>query len=136
MRARLLQAGLLIAVASGGCTTEPSEAFGTWVATSFIMTPTGGASIDLLQAGATLSITIDVENVTTGSLDVPAGVAGAEAFSASMAGTAIVTETTVRFDQPADTFVRDLVWSRGELTLFVTNQSAGSTAWTITLSKT
>jgi len=136
MRRQLLWFSLLSAVAAGGCITEPSEVSGTWVATVFSVTPSGEAPIDLLAAGASLTITIDAENMTTGSLEIPAGVGGPEVFSASMAGTAIVTETTVRFLQGADSFVPDLVWSRGALTLTVTNQSLGGDAWTITLTKT
>lgn len=136
MRRQLLWTGLLGVAAAGGCSTEPSEVSGTWVATVFSVTPTGAAPIDLLAAGATLTITIDADNVTTGSLNIPAGIVGAGPFSASMAGTAIVTETTLTFDQAADSFVRDLVWSRGALTLTVMNQSVGSAAWTITLTRT
>jgi hypothetical protein len=136
MRRQLLWTGLLGVVAAGGCSTEPSEVSGTWVATVFNVTPSGEAPIDLLAAGATLTITIDAGNMTTGSLEVPAGVGGPEPFSASMAGTAIVTETTVRFIQDDDSFVPDLVWSRGALTLTVTNQSIGGDVWTITLTKT
>jgi hypothetical protein len=136
MRRQLMWCAMLSVAASGGCSTEPSEVSGTWVATVFSVTPSGEATIDLLAAGATLTITIDAENMTTGSLDIPAGVGGAEPFSASMAGTAIVSETTLTFDQSADTFVRDLVWSRGALTLTVTNQSIGGDVWTITLTRT
>jgi hypothetical protein len=136
MRRQLLWFGVLGVVATGGCSTEPSEVSGTWVATVFSVTPSGEAPINLLAAGATLTITIDAGNMTTGSLDVPAGVGGPEPFSASMAGTAIVTETTVRFIQADDSFVPDLVWSRGALTLTVTNQSVGVDVWTITLTRT
>ena len=136
MRRQLLWCGLLSVVAAGGCSTEPSEVSGTWVATVFSVTPSGEATINLLAAGATLTITIDAENRTTGSLDIPAGVGGPEPFSASMAGTAIVTGSTLRFDQAADTFVRDLAWSVGALSMTVTNQPLGSDVWTITLTKT
>jgi hypothetical protein len=73
MRRQLLWTGLLGVVAAGGCSTEPSEVSGTWVATVFNVTPSGEVPIDLLAAGATLTITIDVENMTTGSLEIPAG---------------------------------------------------------------
>jgi hypothetical protein len=136
MRRQLLWCALLSVAASGGCSTEPSEVSGTWVATVFNVTPSGEAPIDLLAAGATLTITIDAGNMTTGSLTIPAGIGGPEPFIASMAGTAIVTETTVRFIQDEDSFVPDLVWSRGALTLTVMNQSVGSAAWTITLTRT
>lgn len=136
MRRQLLWCAFLSVAASGGCSTEPSEVSGTWVATVFNVTPSGEAPIDLLAAGATLTITIDAGNMTTGSLNIPAGVGGPEPFSASMAGTAIVTETTVRFIQDDDSFVPDLVWSRGALTLTVINQPLGGDVWTITLTKT
>jgi hypothetical protein len=135
MRSRLLQAGLLVAVASGGCSTEPSDAFGVWGATTFKVIPAGGAEIDLLQAGATLTIIIDAENETSGSLSVPAGIASVAPLNASMDGTARVTGTTVEFDQDAATFVRDLTWSLGALTMTVESQSIGGDVWTITLTR-
>ena len=52
-----------------------------------------------------------------------------------MEGTARVNTTTVEFDQAADTFVRDLTWTRGNMTLTVQNQTVGGATWNIILSR-
>lgn len=134
MRRRVLLPALVSLSAVLSCGTEPSDVFGNWVATTFVVTPTGQAAIDLIPIGGTLAINIDEDNFTTGQLNVPA-VAGQPAFQADMAGSAIVTETAVVFQQSADTFVRDLTWTRGTMVLTVTNQSVGGASYTITLTR-
>lgn len=134
MRRRVLLPALVSLSAVLSCGTEPSDVFGNWVATTFVVTPTGQAAIDLIPSGGTLAINIDEDNFTTGQLNVPA-VAGQPAFQADMAGSAIVTETAVVFQQSADTFVRDLTWTRGTMVLTVTNQSVGGASYTITLTR-
>lgn len=134
MRRRVLLPALLSLSAVLSCGSEPSDVFGNWVATTFVVTPSGQAAIDLIPIGGTIAINIDADNFTTGQLNVPA-VAGQPAFQADMAGQAIVTETTVVFDQNADSFIRDLTWTRGTMVLTVTNQSVGGAAYTITLTR-
>jgi len=136
MRRQLLLSGVLSVALLGGCRGDASEVFGTWVATTMIVIPPGSQTgVDLLQAGSSLSISIDAENRTIGSLIIPAGVGGVGPLSASMVGTARVTSTTVEFDQAADTFVRDLTWTRGNMTLTVSSQTVGGATWNIVLSR-
>lgn len=122
-----------------GCSPVPlNPVAGVWAATQFLVTPTGQAQIDVLAAGGSMTISIFADNSTSGSLSVPASVAGGSPITASMAGTASLNsaETEVTFDQAADTFVRDLTWERvGTTTLRVSNQVAGSAAFSITLSR-
>lgn len=106
---------------------------GSYAASIFVVTPTGQAPLNVLAAGGTLSITITSSGATSGSLNVPASVTGGSAFTASMAGTATITTLTVQFSQDADTFVRDLVWSRVGSELRVVDQVAGNSSFTITL---
>jgi hypothetical protein len=126
----LVQLSLL---ACGDGTSPSTSLAGSYVATDFRVTPTGQASIDVLGAGGTLSIAIAANNTTTGSLNVPGSVTGGAPFTASMAGTAMLSGSTVTFQQSADTFVRDLSWTRSGTTLSVTNQAAGSATYTIVL---
>lgn len=90
--------------------------------------------IDVLAQGGTLSINIASDNSTTGTLTLPASVAGSP-VTLSMAGTAVVTGSTVKFQQPGDTFVRDLTFTVSGNTLAVANQSAGGSTFTVTLTK-
>ncbi len=108
---------------------------GTYAAAFFRITPAGQAEINVLAAGGSLSIVIRSDGTTTGGLSIPASVTGGAAFSASMEGTADVGGLTVTFDQEADTFVRDLSWSRIGNSLEVRDQTVGGATYSITLNR-
>jgi hypothetical protein len=140
-RLRLRALGRLVTLATSlagiGCgDTGPTDApslAGTYAASVFRVTPSGQSQIDVLAQGGSLVLTIATDNsTTTGSLALPASIAGTP-FTASMAGTAIRTGSTVRFQQTADTFVRDLTFTVTANSFQATNQTAGSAAFTITL---
>jgi hypothetical protein len=82
----------------------------TYQATTFAITPQSGSSLDVLAAGGSLTVTLDGQNVTSGTLNVPASFNGGTAFVANIVGTVTITGSTVRFQQTEDTFVRDLEW--------------------------
>ena len=139
-RVRLL-AVVLLTLATGWSSacgsdspSQPSSLAGVYTATVFRVTPTGQSPIDVLAQGGSLSITIASDNTATGTLSLPASIAGT-AFSASMAGTVVQTGTTVRFEQTTDTFVRDLTFTVVGNTLQATNQVAGVGSFTITLTR-
>ena len=103
----------------GGCgDSTDSEPFGdvagAYVSTSFIVTPTGGSAEDVLAAGGILTIFLEPNGTVTGTLDVPAGVAGVEEpIHEDMFGTATRAGNTLVLEQSADTFVRDVTWLIG-----------------------
>jgi len=78
-----------------------------------IITDTGGAK-DWRAAGSTFSISLDPTGTTTGHLFIPGGDEGGGDFNADMAGTWALSGDTVSFDQIADSFVRDFVWTARE----------------------
>jgi hypothetical protein len=123
-----------IACGSDSPTQSSSPVAGAYVATVFRVTPAGEPTIDVLAQGGTLSITIAADNTTTGSLTLPASIAGTD-LSLSMAGTAVVSGSTVTFQQLGDTFVRDLTFTVSGNTLSVANQLAGDATFTLTLTK-
>ena len=124
----------LLAACVNSQTGENETISGTFQATIFTVTPTGQGLIDVIAAGGSLRITISESGATTGQLSLPASVTGGAAFNASMEGTAVITGLTVRFTQSADTFVRDLIWSRQSAQLLIVdNQAAGSATYTIAL---
>ncbi|HEX7942357.1 MAG TPA: hypothetical protein VF488_11165 [Gemmatimonadaceae bacterium] len=137
-RVRLLALVTLASALMSGCgsdsPTQPSSLAGTYVATVFTVTPTGQSTIDVLAAGGSLSVTIASDNTASGSLSIPASVAGTP-FNASMAGTVVQSGSTAKFQQTADTFVRDLTFTIVGNTLQATNQVAGVGAFTITLTR-
>jgi hypothetical protein len=130
---------LLAAISACGSssdTTRPAGSIaGSYVATAFSVTPSGQPAIDVLTAGGSLHITVAADSSTTGTLDVPASVTGSTDFVGDMTGSASVATSTVQFQQTADTFVRDLTWTRNGTSLTVVNQTAGSAAFTITLTR-
>jgi hypothetical protein len=125
---------MLSSACGSDSSTQASLIAGTYSATVFQVTPTGQAPIDVIAQGGTLSLTIAADNSTTGTINLPASVAGS-AFTASLSGTAVQSGNTVHFEQSADTFVRDLTFTVVGTTLQVTNQVAGSASFTITLSR-
>ncbi len=115
--------------------TAPRPIAGRYTATTFRAGPTGQPPIDVLAAGGTLTVEIAADNRTSGTLALPAAVTGGQALTASMAGTAVRTGNTVRFEQSADTFVRDLRWTVDGNTLRVQSQAAGEGTFTIALTR-
>ncbi len=138
LRSVLVAAGVsvLLAGCSGDDTTGPGGLqLGTYTATTFNVTPAGGAPINVLGDGGSLVITLHAGGSTTGTLTVPGTITGGTPFVASMAGTVTVTSLTVTFTQSADSFVRDLTWSRQGQILAVTNQMVAGTSYTIALQR-
>ena len=137
-RVRLLALVTFASAWVSGCgsdsPSQPSSLAGTYVATVFRVTPTGESTIDVLAAGGSLSVTIASDNTASGSLSIPASVAGTP-FTASMAGTVVQSGSTVQFQQTADTFVRDLTFTIVGNTLQATSQVAGAGSFTITLTR-
>ena len=135
---RALLAPAFIALMAG-CSTDgitgksTSAVAGTYSAIVFRVTPSGQSPIDVLSQGGNLTIAIDRSGAATGTLNVPASAAGGTAFSASMSGTATVDGNTVRFQQTADTFVRNLSWTVNGQQLVVSNQVVAGTSYSITL---
>jgi hypothetical protein len=107
----------------GGCGgSTDSEPFGdiaaSYISTTFIVTPTSGSAEDVLVAGGLLTIGLGPNGTVTGTLDVPAGVAGArEPIHEDLFGTATRAGNTLVMEQSVDTFVRDMVWLIGPGTL-------------------
>lgn len=77
-------------------------------------------------------MTIDGGNRTSGALQVPASAPDGP-LSANMDGTAVRTGNNVRFNQSADTFVRDCDWFFDGRTIAVTDQVVAGARFTISL---
>jgi len=94
----------------------PQEITRTFSATTFTTT-TDGSSTDQLAEGATLDITLHEDGTTTGRLFIPGGAEDGGDLDRDLSGTFSFNETnqTVTFDHVADTFVRDMTFSAGEL---------------------
>ena len=92
------------------------------------------AVVDALAAGGSMHVTVNEDGTSSGLLSLPASVTGGAAVSLDMAGTAVITGLTVRFNTTADSFLRSVIFSRqSELLLIADNQAVAGTAYTIAL---
>jgi hypothetical protein len=125
---------VLIWSCGGETGTSTNEGIaGTYVATTF-QAATTDVTVDLLAAGASLTLTLTPAGAVSGTLNVPDTQFG-PGVSASMTGTYTRTGTTVRFTQSADTFVRDLSWTVQGNTLVASGNAGGGVSVTIVLTK-
>jgi len=126
-------------LSTAACGDTPSDAAlrdGTYSATTFRITRPGLSNADVRAAGGSLLLVITKDNRVTGALRIPASIAGtATDFVEQMDGTVEYSTELAKFNQTADTFVRDLVWQIGDRQLSVTNQTAGAAQFTIVLSR-
>lgn len=131
----LLAACLLVAASACRSPAEPDPVIGTWLATTFHMAPSGQAPVNVLAGGGALGLNVANNFVTTGTLIIPPALNGGTTITASLAGTAVRTESAVRFTQPADTFMRDLTFALVENRLEARNQVVAGTTYDIVLTR-
>ncbi len=109
LRSLALLAALAAPLACGSDPVEPAlaEVAGAYTATAFTVVE-GGTTTDLLAQGASLQLALAADRGVTGRLLIPEGNEGGGDLDASMAGTWTLEGSVVRFQQTADTFVRDM----------------------------
>ena len=126
---------IVCSLSCGELTPGPENFAGAYLPSVWLVTPAGQPQMDVLLKGGSLSITITSTKTTTGQLSLPASVTGTTPLLQSMSGEAVVTGSTLKFSQPADTFVRDLTWTVKRDTLEVVNQVVNGTTFTIKMPK-
>lgn len=86
---------------------------------AFTLTTTGsdGETVDWLDRGATFTLYLTEDGMTTGRISVPGGGENGVDFDADLAGSWSVSGDVVRFSHEADTFLRDMdfVYEEGRL---------------------
>ena len=84
---------------------------------TFETTDTSG-TIDWVQRGGTMTISLGPFGVTTGHMFMPGAAEGGGDFDQLLIGDWTLTGNTITFDMPAvDTFVRDMPWTVAKNTL-------------------
>lgn len=118
LRSTLLAAAAAVPLACGSDPVEPAiaELAGAYATIEFTVTE-GGATANLRQQGATLELVLAADRSVTGRLFIPDGDENGGDLDASMAGTWTVQGDVVRFQQTADTFVRDMPFTVTEVGL-------------------
>jgi hypothetical protein len=121
MRALTL-ATLALTAATAACGDDPTypptmrDIAGTYTATRF-ETTTDGSTVDQLAAGATITLTLNLNGTTAGRLFVPGGNPDGSDYDVDLAGAWSVAAWEVDLSHAADTFLRGmtLVWDDGTL---------------------
>lgn len=106
---RCMLAGLALFACGEGTPFSPTveNVAGSYQATTLTATESG-ITADLLLLGASLTVVLNQDGTTTGRLLAPGlGQNGAD-VDEDLAGTWTLEGSTVNFDQPGDTFVRDV----------------------------
>lgn len=133
LSAAVLAVGTLPACSDS--TAEPTSIAGSYQATTLQVTPDSEPVIDVLAKGGTLSLTIASNNTTTGALTIPGSLTeDGRPIVEDLAGTAVRSGNTVRFQQSGDTFVRDLTFTVSGGRLQTTQTLSGAT-YSITLTR-
>lgn len=117
-----LAATLLVLLPLGACQNGPAgpddraimaqiagayragDSYGAWQLT----TTEDQQTTDWLQAGASVDLSLASDGKTAGRIFVPGGEDDGSDWEADLAGTWSMTGKTVRFQHPADTFIRDM----------------------------
>jgi len=135
LRLSILSVGLLV-----GCGTDAAFVSdtnfqaGVYTAVLFRITPDGEPAKDVLLADGSLTISIDREGDTAGSLILPAGVPGGP-VTLPMTGRATIGGLTVQFNQTSDSFVRQVTWNRIESAIQIVNERVGTAVYDVTLTR-
>jgi hypothetical protein len=113
MNQKLFATGVFVLLtattACGSATAADSELNGAYSVSQWVTTA-GSVQTNQVAAGSTLDLALDLDGGLSGHLHVAAS-GGNPAFDADMAGTWTHSGNTVKFNQSADTFVRDLTFS-------------------------
>ena len=95
-----------VAIVAGSYTAEGN--FGTIV---FTTTTAGSPEVtDWLAQGGSLTMTLNEDGTTAGRLFVPGADEDGGDFDEDLTGTWSLSDGVVTFDQPADTFIRDMAF--------------------------
>lgn len=85
---------------------------GSYQASSLTGTQSG-ITVNLLSLGATVAIVLNADGTTTGRVFAPGLDEGGQDLDVDLAGTWTLEGETVTFNQPGDTFIRDIPFTVG-----------------------
>ena len=87
----------------------PESIAGTYVATRF--TYFGELTGDVLEAGGNLTLVLNADGTTTGSMFVPGSLNAGMDFNVDMAGTFTLVKDSLSLVQPALSYIPYLAWT-------------------------
>lgn len=107
----VLAAVALVTACSDSFKPNTDNVLGDYTASVFTTTDTAG-TVDWLQRGGSLTISLGPNGTTTGHLFVPGAAEGGADLDEILLGDWTLSGNTITFSMPAvDTFVRDMTWS-------------------------
>jgi hypothetical protein len=107
-------AAVLLAACSDSTAPTMRSVAGSYSATSFTVTESGGTT-NILAAGGSITLTLTAAGVTSGRLFVPGGAEDGGDFDEALTGTWTLQDSTVTLEHDADTFLRDMTFTvRGQ----------------------
>ncbi len=118
MRRTAARLWILAALGFTGCgdgepfTPSVEAIAGSYHATTLTVT-SNEVTVDLLDLGAELTLTLAADGTVTGRLFVPDGAEDGGDLDVALSGTWSLDGDTVRFTMPEDTFVRDVAFTAG-----------------------
>ena len=130
---RALAVALSVSVAGCSDSTSITELVGVYNATEFTVTD-GGSTTDWIVAGGSVQLILDANQTSAGTMFVPGGNSDGSDLTADLTGTWTVNDGKVYFDQPADTFIRNMPFTVAGNTL-VGDQVFGTSRVRITLTR-
>ena len=108
---------------------------GNYAARTFTTTDTL-RTIDWLQRGGSLTITLGAIGTMTGTLFLPGAAPGGGDLDQVLLGNWTLSGNTITFDMPTiDTFIRDMPWTAGNGRLSGDHTFAGGTRIRVVLTK-
>ena len=119
MRSSIMRAiALVLTIALAACGDDNfsptvENVAGSYTASTFTY-ESSDATIDLLAAGAVVSIDLADDGTTTGEIFVAEGAEDGGDLDEDLTGTWTLAGNTVTFEQGADTFIRDVEFTADE----------------------
>ena len=131
----LLLLVVALLAAAGGCrkVADPDPLVGTFIATTFEMTPAGQGTTNVLAIGGTLGLNVANTYVVRGTLVIPPAVNGGA--TADLSGSAARTDNIVVFTQASATFLADLTFTLVGSRLEARDQMVNGTTYHVVLAR-
>jgi hypothetical protein len=98
----------------GSFSPSTSNVSGAYHATTFTAEAPGGASLDLLALGATVSVILSTDGTTSGHLSVPGQGENGGNLDEDLDGTWTLSGSTVTFSQTTGTLIQDATFTAEE----------------------
>src|SRR5688572_27044100 len=113
-RSFLMVAAAAIACSGDAFAPTAQNMAGTYYASTLTVTDSSGMRDILAAGGSHITLTLMSNGTVGGSMLIKGGNEDGSDFAADLAGTWQLTDSTITFDQTADTFLNDVAFTAGK----------------------